>query len=160
VGVVLVLVAIDNEDAIGDTMATVEDLVLGSLLDLERRNPARVGVGVVGMSVQVLPFTLPWLCSSDADAMGVVLVLIAVDDKDSIGNTSTVVEDPVLGSSSSKFWGMYMQTLSHLLASSKATRVSLGRWWLRGVPGLWVDKARRGEMRRHRESVWWCGDYA
>jgi hypothetical protein len=73
---------------------TLKDL----LPDLERRSPAEVGVGVVGMSAP--PFTLPRLGSSDA-AVGVVLVLVAVDEEDAIGDTSAAVEDPVLGSSTS-----------------------------------------------------------
>jgi hypothetical protein len=36
VGVVLVLVAVDDEDAIGDTSATVEDPVLASLPSMVR----------------------------------------------------------------------------------------------------------------------------
>jgi hypothetical protein len=74
---------------------TLKDL----LPDLERRSPAEVGVGVVGMSAP--PFTLPRLGSSDAAAVGVVLVLVAVDEEDAIGDTSAAVEDPVLGSSTS-----------------------------------------------------------
>jgi hypothetical protein len=36
---------------------------------------------------------------------GVVLVLVAVDEEDAIGDTSAAVEDPVLGSLLSKVWG-------------------------------------------------------
>jgi hypothetical protein len=48
---------------------------------------------------------LPWLCSSEATAVGVVLLLVAVDEEDAIGDTSAAVEDPVLGSSLSKVRG-------------------------------------------------------
>jgi hypothetical protein len=76
---------------------TLKDL----LPDLERRSPAEVGVGVVGIRAPAQPFTLPWLCSSDAAAVGVLLALVAADDEDAMGDTSAAVEDPVLGSSPS-----------------------------------------------------------
>jgi hypothetical protein len=60
---------------------------------------------VVGMSAPAPPFTFPWLYSVEATAMGVVLVLVAVEEEDTIGDTSTVVEDPVLSSSLSKVRG-------------------------------------------------------
>lgn len=74
------------------------------LPDLERRSPAEVGVGVVGISAPAPPFTLPLLCSSDA-AVGVVLVFVAADEEDASGDTSAAVEDPVLGSSPSSVRG-------------------------------------------------------
>jgi hypothetical protein len=37
--------------------------------------------------------------------VGVVLVLVVVDEEDAIGDTSAAVEDPVLGSSLSKVRG-------------------------------------------------------
>jgi len=71
------------------------------LPDLERRSPADVGVGVVGMSAPAPaspPFTLPLalLCSAEA-AVGVVLVLVAPDDEEATGDTSAAVEEAVLG---------------------------------------------------------------
>ena len=63
------------------------------LPDLERRSPAEVGVGVVGMSAPA-PLTL---CS----AVGVVLALVAADDEDATGDTSAAVDDPVDGESPS-----------------------------------------------------------
>ncbi|TVT99957.1 hypothetical protein EJB05_54646, partial [Eragrostis curvula] len=69
------------------------DCTLKDLLpDLERRSPAEVGVGVVGIRAPAPPFTLPWLCSSDA-AVGVVLALVAADDEDATGDTRAAVED-------------------------------------------------------------------
>jgi hypothetical protein len=38
-------------------------------------------------------------------AMGVVLVLVAVDDEDAIGDTSAAVEDLMLASLPSMVWG-------------------------------------------------------
>jgi len=67
------------------------------LPDLERRSPAEVGVGVVGIIAPAPPFTLSLLCS----AVGVVLALVAADDEDATGDTSAAVEEPVLGELSS-----------------------------------------------------------
>jgi hypothetical protein len=75
---------------------TLKDL----LPDLERRSPAEVGVGVVGIIAPAPPFTLPLLCSAEA-AVGVVLALVAADDEDATGDTSAAVEEPVLGELSS-----------------------------------------------------------
>lgn len=61
------------------------------LPDLERRSPAEVGVGVVGMST--LPLALLW--SAEA-AVGVVLVLVAADEE-ATGDTSAAVEEAVSG---------------------------------------------------------------
>jgi len=72
---------------------TLKDL----LPDLERRSPAEVGVGVVGIIAPAPPFTLSLLCS----AVGVVLALVAADDEDATGDTSAAVEEPVLGELSS-----------------------------------------------------------
>lgn len=66
------------------------------LPDLERRRPAEVGVGVVGISAPAPAFALPLLCSAEA-AVGVVLALVAADDEDATGDTSAAVEEPVLG---------------------------------------------------------------
>jgi hypothetical protein len=60
------------------------------LPDLERRSPADVGVGVVGMRA---PAPLALLCS----AVGVVLVLVAADDEEATGDTSAAVDEAVLG---------------------------------------------------------------
>jgi hypothetical protein len=84
-------------ETVGRTYGTLKDL----LPDLERRSPAEVGVGVVGIRAPAPPFTLPWLCSSDAAAVGVLLALVAADDEDAMGDTNAAVEDPVLGSSPS-----------------------------------------------------------
>jgi hypothetical protein len=77
-------------DGDGRTDGTLKDL----LPDLERRSPADVGVGVVGMRAPA-PFTLPLalLCS----AVGVVLVLVAADDEEATGDTSAAVDEAVLG---------------------------------------------------------------
>jgi hypothetical protein len=75
---------------------TLKDL----LPDLERRSPAEVGVGVVGIIAPAPPLTLPLLCSAEA-AVGVVLALVAADDEDATGDTSAAVEEPVLGELSS-----------------------------------------------------------
>ena len=68
------------------------------LPDLERRSPADVGVGVVGMSAPAPPLALPLalLCSAEA-AVGVVLVLVAADEEEATGDTSAAVEEAVLG---------------------------------------------------------------
>lgn len=63
------------------------------LPDLERRSPADVGVGVVGISAPAPPLALPLLCS----AVGVVLALVAADDEDATGDTSAAVDEPVSG---------------------------------------------------------------
>jgi hypothetical protein len=79
-------------DGDGRTDGTLKDL----LPDLERRSPADVGVGVVGMRAPApAPFTLPLalLCS----AVGVVLVLVAADDEEATGDTSAAVDEAVLG---------------------------------------------------------------
>jgi len=77
----------------GERRSTLKDL----LPDLERRSPAEVGVGVVGIIAPAPPFTLSLLCS----AVGVVLALVAADDEDATGDTSAAVEEPVLGELSS-----------------------------------------------------------
>ena len=77
----------------GERRCTLKDL----LPDLERRSPAEVGVGVVGIIAPAPPFTLSLLCS----AVGVVLALVAADDEDATGDTSAAVEEPVLGELSS-----------------------------------------------------------
>lgn len=63
------------------------------LPDLERRSPADVGVGVVGMSAAAAPLALPLL----AAAVGVVSVLVAADEEEATGDTSAAVEEAVLG---------------------------------------------------------------
>jgi hypothetical protein len=75
-------------DGDGMTDGTLNDL----LPDLERRSPADVGVGVVGMST--LPLALLW--SAEA-AVGVVLVLVAADEEEATGDTSAAVEEAVSG---------------------------------------------------------------
>ena len=80
----------------GERRCTLKDL----LPDLERRSPAEVGVGVVGIIAPAPPFTLSLLCSAEA-AVGVVLALVAADDVDATGDTSAAVEEPVLGELSS-----------------------------------------------------------
>ena len=72
---------------------TLKDL----LPDLERRSPAEVGVGVVGIIAPAPPFTLSLLCS----AVGVVLALVAADDEDATGDTSAAVDETVLAELSS-----------------------------------------------------------
>ena len=67
------------------------------LPDLERRSPAEVGVGVVGIIAPAPPFTLSLLCS----AVGVVLALVAADDEDATGDTSAAVDETVLAELSS-----------------------------------------------------------
>jgi hypothetical protein len=82
-------------DGDGRTDGTLKDL----LPDLERRSPADVGVGVVGMRAPApAPFTLPLalLWSAEA-AVGVVLVLVAADDEEATGDTSAAVDEAVLG---------------------------------------------------------------
>ena len=77
------------------------------LPDLERRRPAEVGVGVVGMSAPG-PLALPW------SAVGVVLALVAADEEEAAGETSAAVEEPVDGGppSSSSVRGTYTQRFS------------------------------------------------
>lgn len=59
------------------------------LPDLERRRPAEVGVGVVGMSAPE-PLALP------GSAVGVVLALVA-HEEEAAGETSAAAEEPVDG---------------------------------------------------------------
>jgi len=63
------------------------------LPDLERRSPAEVGVGVVGMSAAG-PLAA-W------SAVGVVLALVAAEDDEAAGETSAAAEEPVDGGPSS-----------------------------------------------------------